>query len=89
MMEKEEKAKIRIMFDLFESYYKEIEEGNVQERDKLLKVLEESVKVLQILFNYATMPCCEIISLIDVLQLQMYKLYGNRVEIPQISKNEK
>lgn len=76
----EDKTKIREALWKFNTYVDLATEDNV--RDKPY-IIEDLLKMIQILHNCAPMPCEEMSNVIETLK-RVYDLNGNRFEIPQI-----
>ena len=86
MNETENKTKIRKAWQKCEPYHNLILDGNIQEKDKAL-ILEDLLKMLQILHDYAPKPCFEMTTVGDTVLL-MYYSNGNAFNTPQIWKYE-
>jgi len=80
----ENKAKIKKALRKFDIYVDLATEGNVQGKSYIIKDL---LKMVQVLHDYAPMPCEEMINVIETLK-RVYDLTmnGNVYEIPQIQK---
>lgn len=81
----EDKAKIKKALRKFNIYVDLATEGNVQDKPY---IIEDLVKMVQILHNYVPMPCEEMSNVIETLK-RVYDLNGNRFEIPQIWSYQK
>ena len=87
MEESENKAKIRKALQKLETYNNLILEGNIQEKDKSL-ILQDLLEMLQILYDYAPIPCLETIKVNETLT-KMYHTKLKTFNTPQIWKDGK
>lgn len=81
----EDKAKIEKALKKFNIYVDLATEGKVQNRSY---IIEDLLKMVQVLHNYAPMPCEEMSNVIETLK-RVYDLNGNMYEIPQVRKSQK
>ncbi|XP_029168935.1 SET and MYND domain-containing protein 4-like [Nylanderia fulva] len=81
----EDKVKIKKALRKFNTYVDIATEGNVQDKPY---IIEDLLKMLQILYDYVPMPCHEMSNVVETLK-RVYDLNGNRFIIPQIWTNQK
>jgi len=81
----EDKAKIKKALRKFNAYVYIATEGNVQDKPY---IIEDLLKMIQILHKYAPMPCKEMSDVIETLK-RIYDLSGNRFQIPKICTYQK
>lgn len=79
MKKAEDRAKIRETLRNLDLYSNLIEEGDVDDKPRLI---EELLKMIRILCDYAPLSCLETTSAIQLLRLA-YLLTGNRYKLPQ------
>lgn len=85
VMKPEDKTKIKKALRKFNTYVDLATEGKVQNKSY---IIEDLLKMVQVLYNYASMPCEEMSDVIETLK-RVYDLNGNIYEIPQVRKNQK
>lgn len=76
----EDKAKIKKALRNFNTYVDLAAEGNVQDKPY---IIEDLLKMVQILHKYVPKPCEEMSNVIETLK-RIYDLNGNRFQIPKI-----
>jgi len=81
----EDKAKIKKALRKFNIYVDLATEGKVQNKSY---IIEDLLKMVQVLHNYAPMPCEEMSNVIETLK-RVYDLTGNMYEIPQLQTHQK
>lgn len=81
----EDKAKIKKALRKFNIYVDLATEGKVQNKSY---IIEDLLKMVQVLHNYAPMPCEEMSNVIETLK-RVYDLTGNMSEIPQLQTHQK
>ena len=84
MKKDEDKAKIKKALRKFNMYVDQATEGNVQDKPY---IIDDLVKMVQILYDCVPMPCEEMSNIIETLK-RVYDLNGNRFEIPKIYKSQ-
>lgn len=81
----EDKTKIREALRKFNVYVDLATEGKMHDSSY---IVEDLLKMVQVLHDYAPMPCEEMSNVIETLK-RVYDLNGNIYEIPQVRKNQK
>jgi len=81
----EDKAKIKKALKKFNIYVDLATEGQVQNKSY---IIEDLLKMVQVLHDYAPMPCKEMSNVIETLK-RVYDLNGNIYEIPQVQIHRK
>lgn len=85
MKKPEDKAKIKKALRKFNIYVDLATEGQVQNKSY---IIEDLLKMVQVLHDYAPMPCEEMSNVIETLK-RVYDLNGNIYEIPQVRVHRK
>lgn len=77
--------KIKNALSKFNEYVDLATEGNVQDKSY---IIEDLLKMVQVLHDCASMPCEEMNNVIETLK-RVYDLNGNIYEIPQVQTYRK
>jgi len=76
----EDKVKIKKILRKFNIYFTLAADNNIQDKSY---IIEELLKMIQVLYDHVPMPCEEMNNVIETLK-RVYDLSGNRFEIPQL-----